>query len=253
MPSNAKSLLNAASEADSPLPVIALFILLSESLAGAGAIATDGTTRIMLTIFAVSFPFVVLGVFVWLLVAHTEKLYAPSQYTPDTSIAAFAQATRRETRDAQLVARGALRAAVAPAIVSDGADVQQVGEQIVARYDEALEEASVKLVRRLILDDDAETISLPVSEATTVQELLDSIYLSIASAVGPYTYGIEWVLVREDHEALKDIGSNWAEARGSSGDERKLSEVGIGPGSTLTAIRRGHRRFPTGRRRSSPS
>lgn len=154
-----KNLLATATEVTSPLPVIALFILLSQALAGYGAIATSGTTGTIFTCFAVSFPFVVLAVFVWLLVTHTQK------------------SSTRPT--------------------------------------------NTRLTRRL-----------PHS----------------------LTYGIEWILARNDHEALTDIGSNWAEARGYSYDERLLREVGINPGSTLTAIRRDHRKFPgRGRNNKKPS
>jgi hypothetical protein len=198
----------------------------------------------MLTSFAVAFPFVVLAVFVWLLVVHTEKLYAPSQYTPDTTIAAFAEATRRQTRDAQLVAQSAISAAVAPAIVarSNGADLNEVREQIAERLDQAVEDASVKLARSLLIEG-ADTVSIPVSRETTVQDLLDSAYFALTPAVGPYTYGIDWMLVRSDHELLENIGSKWAEGNGMPDDYRPLREVGIEPGATLTAIRRGHRRF----------
>lgn len=68
-----KNLLATATEVTSPLPVIALFILLSQALAGYGTIATSGTTGTIFTCFAVSFPFVVLAVFVWLLVTHTHR------------------------------------------------------------------------------------------------------------------------------------------------------------------------------------
>ena len=59
-----------APSAPSPLWIIALFIGLTEVIAGLGAIATDGTTALIFTVFAVGFPVAVLGVFTWLLLGR---------------------------------------------------------------------------------------------------------------------------------------------------------------------------------------
>lgn len=235
--------------ASSPLRIVAMFIALCEALATAGAIATDGTARMTLTSFAVVFPFVVLMVFVWLLVKHTEKLYPPDAYTANTSIEAFAAATRRQARDTQRLidnARSAVELAVDRTLGSSSVgeeDATSMRQHLVATFDEAVEEASVTVVRRLIIGD-AESYQVPVTLEMTVQELLDSVYLSLAPAVGPYTYGTDWVLVREDQEVLRDMGTNRRDNAGVDGDVRRLSEVGITAGMTLTAVRRGHRTFP---------
>jgi hypothetical protein len=65
-----------APSAASPLWVIALFIALSEATAGGAAITTNGTTRLIFACFAVAFPSIVFGVFVWLLIKHAPNLYA---------------------------------------------------------------------------------------------------------------------------------------------------------------------------------
>jgi hypothetical protein len=234
-------------DASSPLRIIALFIALSETLATVGATATDGTARMMMTTFAVSFPFVVLVLFVWLLVAHTAKLYAPSEYTADTSIESFVMATRRQQRDAHIVIRNAIGATVATQVeTAEGATAASeadMRDRLIATYDEAISQFSVTVVRGLILAG-AEDYQVPISDRTTVQELLDSVYFSLVPAVGPYTYGMSWVLIRGDHEVLADLGSNWAQRNGRTGDDRPLAEVGIAAGTTLTAAPRGHRKFP---------
>jgi hypothetical protein len=232
-------------DVSSPLRIIALFIALSETLASAAAVATDGTARTMLTSFAVSFPFVVLAVFVWLLVAHTTKLYAPNQYTAETTIEAFANATRRQNTETQLLVRSAVSHAVATAIGAEDvgtATPADVRDQIAANFDQAVEDASVTLARSLLIDG-AENVQIAVGNKTSVQDFLDSAYFSLVPAVGPYTYGVDWVLVGGDHETLPEMGSNWAEQQGEEGDFRLLEEVGIRPGTILTAIRRGHRGF----------
>jgi Holliday junction resolvase-like predicted endonuclease len=72
-----------------PLGIVALFISLiygmSALLLGTSIHALSASNQTILVIFIVSFPFVVLGVFGWLVARHHMKLYGPSDYRTDKS------------------------------------------------------------------------------------------------------------------------------------------------------------------------
>jgi len=69
--------------AKNPLGIIALFIVLVYGLAALVIMFASSLTageRIPIVIFLVSFPVLVLGVFVWLVTRHSQKLYAPGDF-----------------------------------------------------------------------------------------------------------------------------------------------------------------------------
>lgn len=73
--------------ADNPLGIIALFISLiygmSALLLGASVDSLEPHNETILVIFTVAFPFIVLGVFGWLVACHHKKLYGPKDYQSD--------------------------------------------------------------------------------------------------------------------------------------------------------------------------
>ena len=103
----------SAPRAPSPLWIIALFIALSEFMAGVAAIATSGTTQMIFAVFAVIFPALVLILFVWLLLTHPANLYSPGQYTAGTTVETYVRALTRENRDEATQLREAFSAVVA--------------------------------------------------------------------------------------------------------------------------------------------
>lgn len=69
--------------AKNPLGVIALFIVLVYGLAALVIVFASSLTaseRILIVIFLVTFPVLVLGVFVWLVTRHSQRLYAPQDF-----------------------------------------------------------------------------------------------------------------------------------------------------------------------------
>lgn len=82
-----------------PLGVIGLFIVLVYGIAGL-VMSTSGADldqfeRRLLVLFLVIFPMLVLGCFIWLVMRHHTKLYAPSDFQNDES---FIQLTPEEQR-----------------------------------------------------------------------------------------------------------------------------------------------------------
>ena len=70
--------------ARNPLGIVALFISLiygmSALLLGFSITHLSANNQTILVLFVVSFPFVVLAVFGWLVSRHHMKLYGPSDY-----------------------------------------------------------------------------------------------------------------------------------------------------------------------------
>jgi hypothetical protein len=54
--------------------------------------------------------------------------------------------------------------------------------------------------------------------------------------VQPFAYSQTWILIDEDGTEYIDIGTKWARERDLPRDSRRITEVGILPGSSLTVI-----------------
>lgn len=226
----------------SPLWIIALFVALSQVTAGSAAIAAEGTVQLIFAIFAVIFPFVVLVAFVCLLLFRPLNLYAPSQYTERTSIGEYAEGLSRQGRDTAAIYRQAVAEAVVAGVagIHDSTPVgiveqQAVRTRVTERFDDVIERNSVLLDRSLLIDG-AEPVQIPVTADTTADEFLDSVWFNISESVEPYTYNDSWVLADDELAPLREIGTVWARKQGWLGDERRLQDAGIAPGSTYFAL-----------------
>jgi hypothetical protein len=220
----------------SPLWIIALFIALSEATAGVAAITTDGIARLIFSCFAVAFPTLVFGVFVWLLVKHAPKLYAPGQYSRDITPEIYRLGVSRA--DSIFLGR-AVAETVVPLLGDDsGADSREAAvEKIVRRFEAVVDESSITVSLRP-LKPQADLLQLPVSSATRIQPLLNEIFFALDPVVDPMSYDRSWVLISEEGEEYSDMGMAWAEQHGLGVDSRTIEEVGILPGSNLTAVRK---------------
>ena len=82
-------MINAKGLAKNPLGIIALFISLIYGFAslvlGFAADSLKDNERIIFIWFLVTFPIIVLGVFVYLVVLHHKKLYSPTDFRDDKS------------------------------------------------------------------------------------------------------------------------------------------------------------------------
>ncbi len=222
----------------SPLWIIALFIALSEITAGIAAIATDGTTRFIFAIFTVTFPLIVLAVFIWLLVRHPANLYGPWQYSEGVGVEAYAAALNRQRRTTSLVYRHAASEAVALASsresgASDSGSAVSV-ERVKEDFDRLIRESSIVVDCSAFRD--GEPVLIPVTQETTAAELLNAIYFELAPAVRPFTYGESWLLADQSGHRLTELGTQWARRRNRGQDLRRLEEVGIELGSSLTVV-----------------
>jgi hypothetical protein len=233
----------------SPLWVISLFIALSEAIAGTAAITTDGTARLIFACFAVAFPVAVFGIFIWLLIKHTPKLYSPGQYSRDITPEVYRLGISRA--DSIFLGR-AVAETVVPLLENDSEGEARAAkvEQVVRRFEAAVEESSIT-VSLLPLKPKSKLLHLPLSGETKVQALLNEIFFELDPVVEPGSYGRSWVLIDEEGREYADMGISWAEEHNLMGDSRSISEVGILPGSRYTAIAKSkpRRRSPAAKSR----
>ncbi|HEY1701932.1 MAG TPA: hypothetical protein VGG75_19670 [Trebonia sp.] len=217
----------------SPLWIIALFIALSEVTAGVASITTNDVARLIFACFAVAFPAVVFGTFIWLLIKHAPKLYAPGQYSKDITPEIYRIGIRRA--DSMFIGQ-AVAKSVAPLIggyegTEGDAAVARVAEKFAAALDE-----SIITVNLEALKPGARDLSIPSTLESGIQDILNEIYFTLEPAVPVASYDPSWILVDKDGNPYGSMGISWASKRGLVDDPRTINEVGISPGMRLAAV-----------------
>ena len=134
-------------------------------------------------------------------------------------------ASRRARAAVEAVAETSIAEAVRSAI--PGPEAEEIAKEAVAHARDEFSKMSIEVDRtafglgpsRLFADD-----------RTTVSDFLNELYFEIDDFVGPFRYGLEWVLIdaRTD-QRLADIGSYWARATARERDDRLLSTMASGP------------------------
>jgi hypothetical protein len=228
----------------SPLWIIALFIALSEATAGAAAAITDGAARLIFACFAATFPVIVLFVFVWLLVKHAPKLYAPGQYSKEITPEIYRIGISRA--DSIFIGQAVAKTVVPLLGEGQGEDRDTAVARVAQRFADAVDESSI-VVNLGVLKPGAKNLHIPVSSDTGIQSVLNEIYFALSPAVEPVTYDRFWVLIDDDNNEYSGMGMSWADEQDLEADPRTILEVGILPGSRLTAVpkKRSQRRKPT--------
>jgi len=223
-----------------PLWIISLFLGISEVTSGAVALKSQAWIQAVFTLFSVGFPCAVLVLFFIVLWKKPYVLYAPRDYSDDVDVEVFVKAMGENVRRGVEVAQTAAASsaeAVANEFHLDTGDT----EMLVRKAKDAAEESvrlSVATVDLSSFLTRGSTLKFIVSESSTVNELLDAIYVSISAHVAPYTYGNSWqIKLKDAKNPLVDIGTNWAmnNEYGNS-DTRLLGEVGIAGGGEIEVI-----------------
>ncbi|AEV85378.1 hypothetical protein ACWT_4358 [Actinoplanes sp. SE50] len=222
----------------SPLWIIALFIVLSEVMAGVASIATDGATRIIFAVFAVGFPLIVFAVFSYLLVGHTAKLYAPSQYSVDIDPERFAVGVNAGgfTQPQVTLIAEAVAQAIEQSEPASHGDAN-VASRAVEVFRQTIFQSSVAVDLDGIGDGGSDGLVIPVDRGTGVDDFLDQVWFAMRGRFRAFTYGKDWVLVDdENRKEFREAGTAWAQKHGETRDRRPLSEIGISPGSNLRVV-----------------
>jgi hypothetical protein len=222
----------------SPLWVISLFLGLSEITVTIAITQADGWVQGMLAIFAVAFPTLVAVVFFLILWHNNKVLYAPREFADGTTVKEFADAMARRTRREVGIVESAIRASsesLAVQLTELGAD-KATRDELIENVVTAARRTTV-LVELDRITEPGDTLSIPVDETTTVQDLLDTVYFSISDKVDPYTYGSRWMLINtESGQTLDAIGPiAKLDARMYRRWSVPLADVGIEAGMRMAA------------------
>jgi hypothetical protein len=226
--------------ARNPLGIIALFIVLIYGFAAItlGASSSfESEERLPLVWFLVLFPVLVLFVFVRLVTAHHEKLYAPGDYKTDEG---FLEGTRARLRYVEAQAQqNQLKANIRETLIQSGGKVATAKQDLEVLMNLVSSEidrsTTITVDARDFLGDPSEIFHLPVSAIKSVNDLTDSVYFKLAPAIAPYTYGHSWWLRNQDSgEVLRNARMITGTAAGLRiPDWRTLGEVDIKAGDVL--------------------
>jgi hypothetical protein len=110
--------------------------------------------------------------------------------------------------------------------------VKSLANSIVAEIEQT------EMIRIDLAAFNGKLIQIPVSDDTTISDVLDFLYFEISKSypLEPGTYGKFWILDdAATNKPFKGMGLAWAESQKRSHDNRKLHEKGIRPGMLLKA------------------
>jgi hypothetical protein len=225
-----------------PLWIISLFLGLAELTVGIATTQATGWIQGLLAIFSVGFPCAVAAAFFLILWKRPFVLYAPRDYPDKPGIQDYASAVSsaadRSLKNVEEAIRAAFEQVITPQLT-------MLGDENRSRsvVDRAVETARRNFRQRVVeveltnIHPSLAPLEFPVTESTTVSDLLDGVYFAIADFVDSFMYNHRWTL--EDAETghqYREIGTRWARsALGGGRDHRPLKEVGIQPGDRLVA------------------
>lgn len=234
-----------------PLWIISLFLGLAQATVGIAATQANGWVQGLLAVFAVVFPSAVATTFFMILWKRPYLLYAPRDYPDQPSLkdyraqmeytATVSSASDRSLANVEAAIRTAFETVLIPQL-----DAWQGGGNRESVVDEAVAAARRDYRDRTIEVDLAAIhgslahypLVVPVTDDTTVTDLLDNIYFAIASYVDNFSYNRTWLV--EDvatGRRYDEVGMYWARSNGGSGrDCRRIHEAGIRPGARLRAV-----------------
>ena len=233
--------------AKNPLGIIALFIVLIygfASLVLGLSSNLQGAERMPIVWFLVIFPVIVLGVFAWLVSRHHEKLYAPKDYTDDKSFLDAASAKhnlREEILNIDHEIEKKIHASVtSPEFIErlkqSNGQIEDVLNDIATKASQQVFESSfLEIDAREFTGDKEFAFTFPVSAFSTLSDLTDQVYFTLANYINPFEYGFTWVL--KDSTSDQIIKNARMITNASKGfrvpDNRSLKEVNIHGGTKL--------------------
>jgi hypothetical protein len=123
-------------------------------------------------------------------------------------------------------------------VIMSGVPAREIAPAI-SSFERAFAEDQFFTVSFGRFDADGPEILVRLDPQITFQSFLNEIYNHISDEVPPYTYGMVWVFRDIETGAIVTHARMHAETRARSeiSDQRRLTDVGIRPGSKLEAIR----------------
>ena len=209
-----------------PLGIIALFISLSEAIAGIVVTQTSSATQIILTVFVVFFPIIISTMFFYVLWNRPQVFYHPKEYGGEADVATFTKAMELRFKTIPFLSKN-----IEDQILISIED-KKIAEEII---NNVRKKEFIEIDTTQILGKNGEIVRVPYREFQSIGLLLKFIWFE-AEVLDVHSYNKEWIIKDvETGEVFKDIGSIYARTHfGTKWDERSLKEVGIYPGSRLS-------------------
>jgi hypothetical protein len=207
-------------------------VSLAESVMAVALVQTSGVVQMDLTYFVTLFPVFVAAAFFVILAFKTWVLYGPWEFRNPTEIAAFKGELSLKPLDTNSLQN--LLADKVGNIVQD----QVTAERVV----KSIQEEFLTIDPSPLLGHGTTPWKFPYKQFDTVQQLLDTIYLSfpyeIRERIPIGSYGKKWYLKDDKSNTIyRDMGRSSMLAKKSNGlDYRGLTEVGIKPSAYLSLI-----------------
>jgi hypothetical protein len=240
-----------------PLGIIAIFIALSETIAGMAAVKTEGGVQIIFAIFSVLFPLLIASVFFLILWRRAYVLYPPRDFGPDVNVGSYVEAMRHQSignQDLQVLLRTTIaetfasqeaRVAISQVAPGEGkpseSELQQASEVIAEQVFDRLQSSLIVVDIRAYRNQENSELAFPYDANDRAFSLFSAIYFQIEDFVDPFSYGKQWVLQdAQSKNFLLPIGIDWSENNALSKSNITVAQLGIESGARLQALPMAH-------------
>lgn len=241
-----------------PLGIIAMFVALSETVAGLAAVKTEGATQLIFAVFAISFPVLVAVLFFAILWKRSYVFYPPQEFGQNVDVARYVEAMRHQAIGNQEVV-SLVQTSIAEAFKSQ--EAKNVLTRLTTEHplatESALRDASAAISQEVLdrfqhsmiriniaefadSDTDALELVFPYDPSQEAFHLLSAVYFQISNRVPAYSYGKVWAL-RDSRsgQLMLPAGVNWADSHALLESSATVRQLGINAGMTLRATRLG--------------
>ena len=229
----------------SPLWIIALFLSFSETVLGIAVTQTRGGIQAALTIFVMSFPPIVSGLFFIVLWRKPYVFYPPTEFSRSVDVKSFVEAMQSTRHPQQVISVSEVaikslesRIATLSKSLEGTNDPGQQAALLIRQAVDAVKKSVLRIDSRPLFKEQGRLWEEAFDPTITIRDFLNNLYFAMEPwGLRAFTYGDKWVLKNLDTgETLSSIGTNWARRNGLYEDLRYLPEIGVSGGMTLQVI-----------------
>jgi hypothetical protein len=213
----------------SPLWIVALFLSFSETVLGIAVIKTSGNIQLSLTVFVITFPAIVCGLFFLILWKKPQVFYTPKEFSNEGGVKAFVEAMTmtRHTSQGLPVSEAVFKGIEAKITslseaISRISDPKQQTALILKETKEAVKESVVQINSHSIFPTDGRIWEEAFDPQMPMSEFLDNLYFALSPwGLPAHTYGKIWAIRNiETKEIIIPAGRTWARVNGLNEDSR---------------------------------
>jgi len=237
-----------------PLSIVAMFLSLSEAVAGIAAIQASGGLQIALGIFIIVFPFAIACAFFVILWYRPYVFYPPNEYGEKTDVKQYVEAMQyRSAKEADVLDHlddKIMQALRANDTISDLAELasrekhskqtiekDEIFGGIASRAAQAIRESFVIIEAGPEFGDRAGRYSFAYKPTDSVYRVGNAVYFLLTPMVKAFTLGTKWALIdKETGQRMKEFESEWSRGKTEEEDTREVQSVGVKPGMVLKVV-----------------